>query len=430
MSGKNGNGGLTVAMISEHGDPIAPLGGQQSGGQNVYVYEVARALSKLGVKVDVFTRWENRKAAKVVRFATRAKVIRLKAGPRHFISKDKFGPLMPEFVERVLEYARLNKRCYNIIHTHYYYSGWAGLQLKHILGKKLVHIFHSLGLIKHKALAENDPSPKERTQIEKKLMRSADMIISTSPQEKLDMVREYGVSGKNVAVIPAGVNLRRFTPLGKASARRKLKLPQDKKIVVFAGKMEKRKGGETLIKAVKEIQKNCLKIYSQLAVYMFSGDPRIQRKKEKKETTTRHALKDMIRDLEVDDTVKLMPGIEQDKLHYYYGAADVVVMPSYYEPFGMVAVEALATGTPVVASNVGGLKWTIQDGVTGFHARAKSAKGFAKQIVRILNDPVLERKMSRNGIEQARKNYAWLKIAKKTLAIYKQLIAKDAGKTQ
>lgn len=139
---------LVIAMISEHNDPLTPLGGQQAGGQCVYVYELSKALSNLGIKVDVFTRWENRKADQQIRFAKRAKVIRLKAGPRQFISKDKFGPLMPEFVEHFLEYMRMSKTKYGIIHSNYYYSGWAGLQLKNILKIPAVITFHSLGLIK------------------------------------------------------------------------------------------------------------------------------------------------------------------------------------------------------------------------------------------------------------------------------------------
>ncbi|NTU69753.1 glycosyltransferase family 1 protein, partial [bacterium] len=244
----NKNKMLRVAMISEHGDPLSPLGGQQAGGQNVYVYELAKKLSSMGVKVDVFTRWESRKAVPIVRFAKRAKVIRLKAGPRVFISKDDFGPLMPEFVERFLEFCREKRAKYDLIHTHYYYSGWAGLRLSSILKLPLIHTSHSLGLLKQKALGREDLSPKERTDIETEIMQRATRVVVTSPQEKLDMVREYKVSNKNAVVIPPGTNLNNFFPLDKTKSRKKLGIDIDRKIVVFVSKMERRKGGLTFLK--------------------------------------------------------------------------------------------------------------------------------------------------------------------------------------
>ncbi len=419
---------LTIAMISEHGDPLAPLGGQQSGGQNVYVYEVSKALSTLGVKVDVFTRWENRKADQRVRFAQRAKVIRLKAGPRQFISKDKFGPLMPEFVEHFLEYSRLNKIKYDLIHAHYYFSGWAGLQLKNILKIPLIEIFHSLGVLKKKALGERDTSPTERTQIERRVMHGADKIIAISPQEKISMISEYDANPEKITVIPAGVNLRRFKPLQQKWARENLNLSQEKKIVLFAGKMERRKGAITLVQAIAEIKKRWPKIYQQLQVIMFSGDPRRVRTKEKQEADARHDLKNAIVNYKVGDKIKLMQGVGQEKLHIYYGAADVVVMPSYYEPFGMVAIEAMATGTPVVASSVGGLQWTIEDGITGFHARPKDALGFARQIVKVLSDEELADRMGKNAVIHVQQNYSWPHVTRKIYKLYKQLLVNNARK--
>jgi len=417
-----------VAMISEHGDPLAPLGGQQSGGQNVYVYELARSLSKLGIKVDVFTRWENRKSAQIVRFAKRAKVIRLKAGPRHFLSKDKFGPLMPEFVEHFLEYTRKNKIKYSVIHTHYYFSGWAGLQLRRILGVPVVATFHSLGLLKKKALGERDTSPTERTKIEKQIMEEANLIVATSPQEQGDMVAVYKEKDIKTVIIPPGVNLRRFIPVNKLTARKRMQIPQGKKIVVFAGKMERRKGGLTLVEAVKEIRDESPDLYKNLIVYMFSGDPRIGRKKEKQESTARHDLKDAINRLGKDSPIRLLPGIGQEKLHYFYAAADVVVMPSYYEPFGMVAIEAMASGTPVVASSVGGLKWTVQDGITGLHAKPKDAKSFAKQITRILTDEKLAKKMSDLCPEYVKERFSWPGIGKSLLKEYKRVASQSVNK--
>jgi len=262
------NNKFRIAMISEHGDPLAPLGGQQSGGQNVYVYELARALSKLGVGVDVYTRWDSKKSDPVVRFAERAKVIRLKAGPQQFVSKDKFGPLMPEFVEKFLEYTRTSKTKYDLIHSHYYFSGWAGLQLKNILKVPLVETYHSLGLLKKRAMGERDTSPTERTAIEKLVMEKADKIIATSPSEKLSMISEYKPKNSDIVVVPCGVNLLRFKPIDKNKSRKKLGIPLNKKIVVFASKMERRKGGLTVVAVAKEIKKRWPAIYENLQIYI------------------------------------------------------------------------------------------------------------------------------------------------------------------
>ena len=416
------NNHLAVAMISEHGDPLVPIGGVQAGGQNVYVHELSKTLSKLGTKVDVFTRWENRSAAQRVKFAPRAQVIRIKAGPRQFISKDKFGPLMPEFIEHFLEYIRKNKIDYDLIHCHYYFSGLVGLQLKNILEIPMVETFHSLGLCKRKALGSRDPSPDERIEIEKKIMEKADKIISTSPQEKLNMINDYNAHADKIVVIPPGVNLRIFRCLNNKKTKEKLNIDTQKKVVVFAGKMEKRKGGATLVKSIEIIKRRWPEVYDQLQVFMFSGDPRKRGTKNKEETSQRHCLKATIKKMDLSKKIKLMPGINQDKLHQYYGAADVVVMPSYYEPFGMVAVEAMATGTPVVASDVGGLKWTIENGLTGFRVNPKNAMGFARQIVKILKDSTLADRLGKNAIIRARKRFSWSLVSKNILQVYKGLI--------
>lgn len=412
-------------MVSEHADPLAPLGGQQSGGQNVYVYELARALSKLGVAVDVFTRWDNRKASQIVKFARRAKVVRLKAGPRHFIPKDKYGQYMPEFVERFLEYSRIKKVKYDLIHTNYYYSGWVGMQLKHILHIPLIHTNHALGLSKMIGLKIPEEILADRLKIEKKIAKLADGIISTSPQEKLNIIKIDKDSEDKISVVPAGVNFLRFKLIGKNAVRKRLGLSETKKIVVFAGRMEKNKGGEVLIRSISNIKKGNSKVYENLEVLMFSGDPRKQHKKEKVESNLRHKLHSIINSNKMEKVIKLSQGIDQEKLHYYFCAADVVVVPSFYESFGMVVIEAMACGTPVIASNVGGLKWTVQDGITGFHAKAGDTKGFAREIIKVLSDKNLEKRLSENAVIHAKNNYSWMKIAEKIANIYKKEVEKS-----
>lgn len=413
---------MRIAMISEHGDPLAILGGQQSGGQNVYVYELARFLSKLGHKVDVFTRYDDPKKPQIEKFADHAKVIRIKAGPVRFLSKDKFGPIMPKFVREVEKYRDSKKIKYDLIHAHYYFSGWAGVQLKKIFNVPLVVTFHSLGLVKRKALGRQDESPKERTMIEKMVMEEAEKIIAVSPDEKKNMISEYGAEKSKILVIPPGVNLERFRPLQTEEARKRLGLENDLKIIVFAGKMEKRKGGITLIKAIKVIKQDFPKLYQKLRVFMFSGDPRKKRAKASKENKTHDILSEQIEKSQVGERISYLAGVNQDELRFYYGAANVVVMPSFYEPFGMVATESMATVTPVVASNVGGLKWSIVEGKTGYHAEPKDARDFAKKIVKVLKDDELCEILGRNAFLRVRNNFNWFWISRTFVGLYESLI--------
>lgn len=414
-----------IALINEHAVPLAPKGGVQADGQNVYVYELSCALSRLGVKVDVFMRWDNRKSSPMVRFAERAKVIRLKAGPRHFVGRENLSPLMPEFVERFLEYCRVKKVKYDLIHSHYYHSGWAGMQAKNIFHIPHVCTFHSLGMVKKQAMGGLDSSPSERIKIEEKLLEVTDEIIATSPPEKVSILELYKNKPKKMVVISAGANLLRFTPLNQKNARQRLQLSLDKKIVVFAGRMDINKGGLVLIQAVNHIKKNWPEIFRKLEVLMFSGDPRKDRRKVKEEVKLKNEMINLIKKHKLENAIKLQNCINQAGLHVYYGAADVVVMPSYYESFGLVATEAMATGTPVVASNVGGLKWTIEDGITGFHAEPGNYRQFAKNIVKILKDPELQHRLGQNAIIHVQNNYNWDISARKILSEYESLVEKE-----
>lgn len=417
---------MRIAMISEHGDPLSPIGGQQSGGQNVYVYELSRMLSKKGISVDVFSRWDNRKSSQMVRYAERAKVIRLKAGPRNFMPKENYGKYMPEFVEHFLEYARTKKVKYDLIHTHYYFSGWVGMQLRNILHIPQVHTYHSLLVNKNTFFAEDNAISKERFSIEGKIAQIVERIIANSPQEKLNLMK-YGkeIDDNKIAIIPAGVNLQRFSSIAKCKARARLGIPEGAKVILFAGRMEKNKGAEVLVKAINSIKKKSPATFKNLKVYMFSGDPRKKFKKEKTENQLRSKIQGLIKKHGLSETIELRQGIDQEKLHFYYCAADLVAVPSYYESFCLVAVEAMASGAPVVASDVGGMKWTIEDGITGFKAEPGNHKDFANKMIRILKDNDLQKRLSENASIHAENNFSWSGIADKTISIYKELIKKE-----
>jgi len=415
---------LKVAIISCFSDPLSPLGGRQAGGVSVYIYDLVRALSKAGVSVDVFTRWENRKTDQIVKIAQRGRVIRLKAGPRHFIPHEEVGVYMPDFIEHVLSFARENKIKYDLIHSHQYISGMVALQLKYILKIPLIHSFHSLGKVK--AQVQGCDETLERYEVEQQILKKADKIIATSPQEKIDIINLYESDDEKVSIVPAGVNLKRFSKLNLDLARKKTGIAKEKKVIVFAARMDINKGGLTLIQAIKKIKTYYKSIFKNLEVHIFSGDPRKSRSKEKKEANFRKKMNSEISRLGLSKTIKLSPALDQEKLHYYYSSANAVIMPSYYESFGLVAAEAMASGTPVIASNVGGLRWVVQDGITGFHAEPNNPKQFAQKIVEILIDKKLEERLRENCAIYAHQTFNWDNSAAKIKGIYESELAKNS----
>jgi len=416
------NRDLRVAMISEHGDPLAPIGGQQSGGQNIYVYELARSLSKIGVKVDVFTRHENPADPTVELFAPKARVIRLKAGPMRFVSKEKFDAIMPFFLEEFFGFIKRKKIKYDLIHSHYYYSGWAGVKIKETLDIPLVATFHSLGVVKRKAMGLEDKSPDKRLLIEKEVMDRADHIVAVSPDEKRNIVKEYKINSRKVTVVPPGVNFEKFTPLAKDRARRIAEIDSKSKVIVFAGKLDRGKGVFTLIEAVNFLKKHWPLLYKDLIVYIFSGDPRGNANYSRQDRNLKREFFSLINEYGLADKIRLKPAIEQVKLHTFYAAADVIVMPSLYETFGLVAVEAMATVRPVIASKVGGLKWSIINGTTGLHAKPQNPKDFALQIVKVLQDEEWAQTLGINAYLRVRSNFNWFWTSREILEIYKSLI--------
>lgn len=422
MSEKKKN--LKIAMISCFSDPLAPVGGRQIGGASIYINELAKNLDNLDVSVDVFTRWDNRRSEQIARISKRAKVIRLKAGPRNFIPQENYSSYLAEFIENFLKYCREKKLEYDIIHTHQYASGLIGLRLKYILKLPLVHTFHSLGKVKLEAMGQNIDDPtNERFLIENKIISKAEKIIATSPQEKINIINLYNSKAENsITVIPAGVNLKRFTPIETNVARKKLGLGQDKKIVVFAGRMDENKGLTVLVEAVKLIKNYYPKVFEKLLVLVFAGDPRKERRKEKIEDSFRRQVIKLISSKKLKDKFVLSQAVDQEKLHYYYCAANLVAMPTYYESFGLVAVEAMACGTPVVVSDVGGLKWTVHNDLTGYKVTARKPLDLARKMVKILDNPELESRLGQNAEIYADQNFNWQIIANNIKKVYEELI--------
>jgi len=427
---KRNNQQKRVAIISVQGDPLAQLGGQETGGENVYVLEVSKCLSQMGWLVDVFTRLTRKRKKMVRNYGKNVRLIYLKAGPRYFIPKEKVFEYLPEFIGNLLTFKEENKLHYNIIHGNYYLGGWIGVQLKRILKIPLVQTFHSLGHIKYHTLErfgkENVDTEQfqNRIRIEKEIMESTDKIIATSPPEKRDILQYYDFDLENkIEVIPCGVNLRRFRKINLENARNYIKNPNfslEDKIILYVGRLDWRKGIETLIRAFPRVVEKLSDMKDHLRLVIIGG--KIGKKGDIADKQELRRLEGIVKELKIEDKVLFLGRRDQKQLRYYYSAADVCIIPSYYEPFGMTALEAMRCNVPVIASNIGGLSYTIKDGKTGLLFRRVRSKILANKIVKILTKEKLANKLKKNADLMVKDEFGWKKIGPAISKLYQDLL--------
>lgn len=361
-----------IALISVHGDPAIEIGKEEAGGQNVYVRNVGEALSRQGWQVDMFTRRSDADQPEIVQHTPHCRTIRLTAGPQKFIPRDELFGYLPEFVEALQQFQADSGFQYDLVHTNYWLSSWVGMTLKKLQGVKQIHTYHSLGAVKYQSISAIPMIAKTRLATEKLCLETAERIVATSPQEK-DHMRSLVSTHGSIDIIPCGTDTRRFGHISRIEARRALGLEQDAKIVLYVGRFDRRKGIETLVRAVGQSQ-----LKDQNLKLIIGGGSR----PGQSDGMERERIEGIVNELGLQD-ITLFPGrLGVENLHLYYAAADVSVVPSHYEPFGLVAIEAMASGTPVVASDVGGLQFTVIPEITGLLAPAKDDAAFAKAIDR------------------------------------------------
>jgi len=400
-----------ILFISEHGDPLAPLGRIQSGGQNVYVRELVLALDQLGWAVDVFTHWSEEQKPRVEKLGSRGRVIRLAAGRKGFVPKDEMFSLLPAFVEELLQWTAENNTSYRLLHTHYWLSGWAGMKLASRWEIPQVHVSHSLGLVK--ARHSRSQVPEIRIKQEKRVLHKADMVVATSPQEKEVLCSKYGVPTGKVSVIPCGIDPARFAPRDQEKDRQSLGWDKREKIILFVGRPEPAKGLEILVRSLAYL-KEALK-GEKITLMVIGG------------TQTGIAQKpfylDYLQNLAgVAGQVHFLGPVPHENLPLYYGAAEVCAVPSFYESFGLVAVEAMACGCPVVASAVGGLQYTVRNGLTGLTVSPGEPQELARALQRILTDTTLRLTLSRQAARWVAHHFTWPQIARRISNLYQELL--------
>ena len=409
---------LNIAMLSYHTCPLATLGGKDTGGMNVYVRDLTAELGRQGVHVDVFTRSQDEHVPHVshdLGFGNR--VVHILAGPEKPMPKKELAGYIPQFVEGIRRFVAERGIRYDIIHSHYWMSGLAAEQLKAEWDAPIVHMFHTLGEMKNRiATSEEEKEGAYRLDGERQVLRVADVILAATLAEKAQLQWLYKADKRKVSIIPPGVDTSHFYPIPPDEAKEYIGIPKEDRMVLFVGRIEPLKGVDTLIRAMSCLRIKEIERPAYLAV--IGGDPNVP---PEQMSTEMLRLQSLCEDLCMDRMVVFLGKRDQDTLPYYYSAADVLVMPSHYESFGMVALEAMACGTPVVASQVGGLAFLVQDGLTGFHVPDQDEDALCDRLTRILGDSSLREKMGQAAANYAR-SYSWGQIAGQVNKIYEQIL--------
>lgn len=403
---------VRVAFLSLHTCPLAALGGKETGGMNVYVREVSRELGRMGLHVDVFTRSQNSQIPRVVPLGPNCRVIHLPAGPETPMPREAVHRHVPEFVENLQAFACRQALTYDLLHSHYWLSGVAGLILKARWGVPLIQMFHTLGRLKNRvARSPAEMESQIRLGEEARIVREADRLVAANPVERAHLVWYYGAESGQIRVIPCGVDTDLFRPLDRAAAKAELALGSER-LLLYVGRLTPIKGLETLLEAMRHLRLDAR--YKDLRLLVVGGDA--------DEPENGHAafLMERVRTLGLAGTVSFLGAQPQERLRLYYTAAQMTVMPSYYESFGMVALEAMACGSPVIASRVGGLTTTIVEGVTGYLVPEGDSAALADRVTHLLENSGLRRRMGSAASRQATR-YRWPCVAEAVCRLYGEL---------
>ncbi|MFD1660396.1 D-inositol-3-phosphate glycosyltransferase [Streptomyces caeni] len=402
-----------VAMLSVHTSPLHQPGTGDAGGMNVYIVELARRLAAINVEVEIFTRATTAALPPTVELIPGVLVRHVDAGPYEGLAKEDLPAQLCAFTHGVMQaWAGHRPGHYDLVHSHYWLSGHVGWLAAQRWGAPLVHAMHTMAKVKNAALAAGDtPEPAARVIGETQIVAAADRLIANTDEEAAELVRHYAADPTKVAVVHPGVNLERFRPAdGRAAARARLGLPQDALIPLFAGRIQPLKAPDVLLRAVAVLLAQRPGLRSRLVVPVVGGP-------SGSGLTKPESLQKLAARLGIADVMRFRPPVRQDELADWFRAASVLVMPSYSESFGLVAIEAQATGTPVLAAAVGGLPVAVRDGRTGFLIRGHDPAAYARVLRAFADDPGLTDRMGEAAARHA-ESFGWGTAAAATAEVY------------
>lgn len=406
-----------IALISVHGDPAVEIGKEEAGGQNVYVRQVGEALAKLGWGVDMFTRQASATQPKIVQHSPNCRTIRLVAGPEAFIPRDEIFGYLPAFVEQFCQFQADHGIKYPVVHTNYWLSSWVGMELKKVQPLQQVHTYHSLGAVKYKSVTEIPSIASTRLEVEKACLETAERIVATSPQEEEHMRTLVSEQG-NIDIIPCGTDISHFGAVSRSESRLRLGIPKSSLVVLYVGRFDKRKGIETLVRAMAH---SIFPGLADIRLILVGGS-----RPGQSDGIERERIEGIVEELGLQDYVTFPGRVDQQTLPYYYAAANVCVVPSHYEPFGLVTIEAMASGTPVVGSNVGGLQFTVESEKTGLLCQPQDEVAFGKAIDRILSSPKWQKTLGVAARKRVETLFSWDGVAQQLSELYTSLMSDSA----
>ena len=405
-----------IAMLSLHTCPAALPGSFKTGGMNVYVRELSNELGRRGIQVDIFTRCQAscyKHLDQPLDESPNVRLIHIGAGPVRPVEPEALLPFVDDFTRGVMAFAAERAIDYDLIYAHYWLSGLAGLALRDAWHLPLIQMFHTLGLMKDRIGGQADGAPGVRSLSEARIMAEADRLIAATPAEQLQMTLLYDAAWNRIQIVPPGVDTDRFKP-GTANDRKAAKVrigfgPTDQ-LLLFIGRPEPLKAVDTILEALKIVFDTDLKQRESLRLLVIGGqgdEPTVQA---------------LIRQADaygIGDRVCFLDAQPQEKLTQYFQAAEALLMPSDYESFGMAALEAMACGTPVIASQVGGLAYVVRDEETGYHVPTRDPEALAAAIQRLLNGPHERARLATNAALSSQ-HYQWARVADQLITVFDQ----------
>jgi D-inositol-3-phosphate glycosyltransferase len=412
---------MRIAMLSYHTCPLATLGGKDTGGMNVYVRDLTRELGRRGVGVDVFTRSQDEHVPHVLHdLGYGNRIVHIPAGPEIPLSKETLAEYIPEFIQGIQDFSESKQLEYDLIHSHYWLSGLAGLELRQLWQVPMIQMFHTLAVMKRRVARNDEESASEmRLQAEQKLMQKSDRIVAATQAELAQLQWLYRADTKRIRVIPPGVDTTRFYPIPKDEALEFIGTPARQCMLLYVGRVEPLKGIDILFEAMALLKQEGFLDINPLCLAIIGGDPGVSQEEMSSEMERLHRLQES---LGIGDLISFLGRRAQDTLQYYYSAAEIVVVPSQYESFGMVALEAMACGTPVIASETGGLAFLVKHGETGFHVPAADPHALANQINELMSDEVLRARLGKQAALYA-KEFSWSIIVDQILELYASVLS-------